>query len=491
MAVTDRVGPQLSFSERSLAGRAGIAAAACVAAVAIGLLAGRSPSEAVALAAVLAFIPIAISRYTLAVGIFIVSTFLGISGTAQKGIGLLVVLVALGFLMSERSDAAVSVNFFSHHKRLTILVLAYLTWCVVGMIWATNTGDVLYSLERYVPNFLVFFAVYSAARDRRDMLVLAAFFVLGSAVAAGDAVLSPPSASAYAGVSRSGGTFGDPNYLAAVLVVGFAISIALARARSLKPFGQATAAAAGLLCLLGILFSVSRGGLIALGIALAAGVILAGRWRARLAFAALVVVLAGTGYFLIVAPAATRDRLTSSAGGGSGRTTIWKVGWREVQANPIKGVGAGNFSDAGAKYVIEPGQINHEAASYTAYFIDTPTVAHNTYLEVLAEEGIPGMILFLAIIVGSLECARRAALRFRETGDEEMELLSYGVVCGALGFLAASFFLSEEYSKQLYLLMAMGPALLKVAAAGPWVGANPLGRGRVRGPASRTISDPA
>jgi hypothetical protein len=44
-----------------------------------------------------------------------------------------------------------------------------------------------------------------------------------------------------------------------------------------------------------------------------------------------------------------------------------------------------------------------------------------------------------------------------------MELISYGLLCGVLGFLAASFFLSEEYSKQLYLLLAMGPALLHVA----------------------------
>jgi O-antigen ligase len=464
MAVSDRLEPRSSLSDRLVLGRAGIAAAVCVAAAAIGLVAGSAPSEAVGLAAVLAFIPIVVGRFTLGVGIFIVTTFLGISGTAQKGIGGLVILVALGFLILERTDAPVSVNFFGRHQRLTLLILAYLAWCVVGMIWATSTGDVMYSLERYVPNFLVFFVVYSAARNRRDMLLLAGFFVIGSAVAATDAILSPPPASVYAGVSRSGGTFGDPNYLAAVLVVGFAISIALARARSITALGQAAAAAAGLLCLMGILLSVSRGGLIALSIALLAGILVAGRWRGRLAFAALVVVMAGAGYFLVIAPAATRDRLTSTAGGGSGRTTIWKVGWREVQHNPITGVGAGNFSDAGAKYVIEPGEINHEAASYTAYFIDTPTVAHNTYLEVLAEEGIPGMLLFLAIIAGSLECARRAALRFREMGDDEMELLCYGVFCGALGFLAASFFLSEEYSKQLYLLLAMGPALLKVAA---------------------------
>jgi O-antigen ligase len=463
MALVDAAWVPGGLPDRSLVGRAAIASSACLLAAGIGALAGASPSQALGLVAVAAFLPIVVMRFTLGVGIFVVSTFLGLSGTAQKGIGLVVIVVALGFMIGDRSAP----NFLADHKRLTLLILAYLTWCVVGLTWAQNTGDVTSSLARYVPNFLVFIVVYTAARDRLDLRLLAGFFVLGAAVAAADAVLSPPAASAYADVSRSGGTFGDPNYFAAVLVTGFALAIALSQARSLTALGQAIAAVAAGLCLLGILLSVSRGGLIALGVALLAAVCVAGRWRGRLAAATIVVALAAVFYFFAVAPPDARQRLTSSQGGGSGRTTIWKVGWREVQHHALSGVGAGNFSVAGVQYVFEPGLINHNAAGYTAYFVDTPTVAHNTYLEVLAEEGIIGTAIFLAIIVSSLECARRAALRFRAAGDEEMELISYGLLCGVLGFLAASFFLSEEYSKQLYLLLAMGPALLRVAGPAP------------------------
>jgi O-antigen ligase len=451
------------LSEQSQLLRGSVVATACLAAAAIGLLAGTSPSEAIGVAAVLAFIPIVLSRFTLGVGIFVVSTFLGISGTAQKGIGFLVILVAVGMLLSDRAGGA---NFFAEHKRMTALMLGYLAWSFIGATWATSTGDVLYSISRYIPNFLVFFVVYAAARDRTDISMLVAFFVLGSAVSAADAIISPPAASAYTDVSRAGGTFGDPNYLAAVLVTGFALSAALSRVRALGPFGQASAGLAGALCMLGILYSVSRGGLIALGVALIAAVCIAGRWRGRLAVAVVLVGLAGAGYFFVLAPAAARDRLTSSSDGGSGRTTIWAVGWREVKNNPIKGVGAGNFSVGGVKYVLAPGAVDHFAAVDTLYFIDTPTVAHNTYLEVLAEEGIPAFSVFLLIILASLNCMRLAALKFRSSDDDEMELISYGAFCGVLGFLAASFFLSEEYSKQLYLLLAMGPALLKVANSG-------------------------
>ncbi|HTU95312.1 MAG TPA: O-antigen ligase family protein [Solirubrobacteraceae bacterium] len=459
MALADAARAPGGPLDRSLIGRAAIASAACLLAAGIGALAGASPSQALGLVAVAAFLPIVVTRFTIGVGIFIISTFLGLSGTAQKGIGLVVIVVALGFLISDRSTP----NFFADHKRLTLLILAYLAWCVVGLTWAQSTHDVTYSLERYIPNFLVYIVVYTAARDRLDIRLLAGFFVLGAAFAAGDAVLSPPPASAYADVSRVGGLFGDPNYFAAVLVTGFALAVALSQAKSLTTLGRAIAGVAAGLCLLGILLSVSRGGLIALGVALAAAVCLAGRWRGRLAAATIVVALAVIFYFFALAPPDARQRLTSSQGGGSGRTTIWKVGWREVQHHTVLGVGAGNFSVAGIPYVFEPGLIDHNAQGYTAYFVDTPTVAHNTYLEILAEEGIVGAAIFLLIILSSLECARRAALRFREAGDEEMELVSYGLLCGLLGFLAASFFLSEEYSKQLYLLLAMGPALLHVA----------------------------
>ena len=56
-----------------------------------------------------------------------------------------------------------------------------------------------------------------------------------------------------------------------------------------------------------------------------------------------------------------------------------------------------------------------------------------------------------------------AALAYRRAGDWEMELLCYAVLCGVTGFLAASFFLSEEYSKQLWIVVALGPALLRAS----------------------------
>ena len=55
--------------------------------------------------------------------------------------------------------------------------------------------------------------------------------------------------------------------------------------------------------------------------------------------------------------------------------TIWQVAWRMVEDNPVRGVGAGNFANSSVHYVLQPGQ-----APRSDLIVDTPSVAHNTYL---------------------------------------------------------------------------------------------------------------
>ena len=103
-------------------------------------------------------------------------------------------------------------------------------------------------------------------------------------------------------------------------------------------------------------------------------------------------VLAAVIYFGAFASVDARDRILE-LDGGTGRTDIWTVGWRMVEAQPLWGVGAGNFPVASIHYLLEPG-----ALLRTDFIVDDPKVAHNTYLNVLAELGVVGLALFLAIL---------------------------------------------------------------------------------------------
>jgi hypothetical protein len=77
--------------------------------------------------------------------------------------------------------------------------------------------------------------------------------------------------------------------------------------------------------------------------------------------------------------------------------------------------------------------------------------------------GVIGLVPFLLILGFSLRCALLAAREFERSGDSAMDLISRSVFVGLIGILAADFFASEQFSKQLWLLLGIGPALLAMA----------------------------
>lgn len=268
----------------------------------------------------------------------------------------------------------------------------------------------------------------------------------------------------------------DPNFLAAYLIAGIALAgagIVAARGRPLLQLGAAGALGT---CLAAFVLTGSRGGIVGFAVALITAVVVSGRWRGRTTLAVLAVVSLGIAFYAVYAPPEVKDRIESATQGEArsqeGRSTIWLVGWRMVQDNPIRGVGAGNFEDQSVKYVLEPG-----ATYRTDRVIDQPAVSHNSFLGPLAELGIVGALLFVSIIGFSVTAAWRAAVRFARAGDLPMEALARGVIVASIGMLAAGFFISAEVDKQIWLLLALGPTLLAVAgnSSGSERRANPAG----------------
>jgi len=162
-----------------------------------------------------------------------------------------------------------------------------------------------------------------------------------------------------------------------------------------------------------------------------------------------------------LAPAAIVDHVTRENVGGSGRTDIWRMGWRMVEAHPVTGVGPGNFSVSTIDYLLRPGSTQR-----AIYIVDQPKVAHNIYLEVLAELGILGLTLFGLIVAASVRSALVAARAAGRRADRESELLSRGLLLALLAMLVAAFFSSELFSKQLWILLALAIAMQSFAGEG-------------------------
>jgi O-antigen ligase len=74
--------------------------------------------------------------------------------------------------------------------------------------------------------------------------------------------------------------------------------------------------------------------------------------------------------------------------------------------------------------------IQYGPASYTI-FGETSTVPHNSFLNIWAEKGIFGLILFIVIVVNSL----RLLLSSRPSRESRYYLLYWGIVIGSFGFL--------------------------------------------------------
>ena len=326
----------------------------------------------------------------------------------------------------------------------------------MSAVWAEIPAESLDKALRYLPNAFLFLIVFSAVRTREQALLIVGAFVAGALVSATYGLITPvdPSES-----DRLSGGAGNANETAAALVCGAVMAASLAVAARDNILVRTAAVAIAPLCVFGVFLTLSRGGLVALAAAGVAMVAVGGRWRWA-TIGLLVVAMACTLVYFnaFVAPEA-RARVTTLEG-STGRTDVWTVGWRMVEAEPLRGIGNGNFPNTSVHYLLEPG-----ALTRTDFIVDTPKVAHNMYLEVLAELGVIGMALFLGILLFSLVCAVKAMRAFRESGDRQMEILSRGLFVALCALLASDFFGSRQYSKQLWLLLSLGPAFLAIARA--------------------------
>jgi O-antigen ligase len=433
---------------------------ALAAALAIGLLAAVEPTIAVGAVLGVAFAFVVFADLAAGFAVLALLSFLEVftasSGlTLDKAAGLLLAVAWLARFSTSRRGR----DFFTEYAWLTWAMIAFVVWAALSLLWATYTGAGVSAISRYVPDMLLLPIACMAIRTRRDLLLVLSAIVIGAVIAAAFGILQPPSPTGLAeGAARATGTIGDPNELAAALLLGLGLGAGLALSRGGPAVLRLGGAMAVPICAVGIFLSLSRGGLIALGVLLLAGAVLGGRWRGVMAVFLVLVATAGVLYFTEIASLPARERVTT-ADGGSGRSDLWKIGLRMVKAHPFEGVGVGNFQLVAADYVIQPGALVRAELIFSA----APKVTHNTYLEVLDEMGIPGFLLFMAIVAGSLSCVLRAARIWSARGDVGMEALARSALLALVGMLAADFFISQSYDKLLWTMLAIGPAMLALA----------------------------
>ena len=383
----------------------------------LGGLAGVEPKLAVGAALGMAFALVTLANLSIGVAAFTLVMFFELSpvagGSALSFTKLAGAILLISWIASFTSRDHGRNTLWNRHPTLSLAIISFCAWVSLSFVWAEDPSIVPAETLRLLLTAVLFLILYEAIRTPQHIRMVLGAFIAGATFAALYGVVATPDASEFAyaagseGLNRIAGTVGDPNVLAATLVAGLMISVAMGFSQGRSSAVRVLCFTAAVLCLVGVLLTGSRGGLVSLAGAILAAIALAPRKRALVGFVGVIIVLAGTFYYAALAPQAARERL-SLADGGTGRTDIWKVGWRMIEDEPVTGVGAANFQVSSIHYLLaEPGALQDDT-----YIADKPAVAHNAFIHVLAEYGFLGLTLFLMIVAGSIAAAYRAAKEF-------------------------------------------------------------------------------
>ncbi|MDT8910147.1 O-antigen ligase family protein [Amycolatopsis sp. PS_44_ISF1] len=293
---------------------------------------------------------------------------------------------------------------------------------------------------RWLPFLLVTVVLADVAGREVPIRGLLLAMAAGATVAGAGALYSL----VIGGDARASGPQADPNDLAYFLVAAVPplfVSHRDARWRFL------VITTAGTVLVGGALATFSRGG--ALGLAAALAWLLARRvlpWRVLVAAAASVAVL-GLGALLLTGPQLARAVQEKTFIAGTNvdtRELRWQAAARMVAAHPVLGVGPGSF------------RTHYAAESHNAEIDEQTPVAHNMYLEVAAELGLPGFALFAGVIGVAALTSERTVRRAGPSSPARVEAIV--IQASLLAVLVTSAFLSEQYYLPLWSLAALGVA---------------------------------
>jgi O-antigen ligase len=244
----------------------------------------------------------------------------------------------------------------------------------------------------------------------------------------------------------------ETNYFATILVLVIPLAFVFAAQATTRGRRQLWLAT-GFLLALELFLTSSRGGFLGL---LVAGMVFVYRRRGPMgAITVMVVLMLG----LIIVPSDLGSRLwtvfeterAAPAGleaSNKAHVALFFAALRMIADNPIFGVGPLNFKSLSTLYTgLEQGNI-----------------AHNSFLEVAAEFGLPVFIIFVLLLLSTFRILNRATELGASPDGRRLAGWAEGLRSGLTGFLVAGCFISAQYEKMLWLAVFLTIVLGRFAA---------------------------
>lgn len=363
--------------------------------------------------------------------------------TVEKWLGLACFLYALfDWLWRRRTPRP----FASAQARafLIFFLLALVSFCTIPALGPRSMMLVYTSNLLFLVTTLIL--VRSVERLRWTLLAATGSMTLASLYMirewlAGSAL--------YGSSYRPGYVVGDPNYFTASVLVLLPFAFYVITERKVR-WERLFCLVAVALTLWAVMLSASRGGFFGL---LAAVLYLIARSRRRGRNLIAVGILLAVA--MALAPDTPVQRLLHPTGGDrqstQNRLITWRAGLRMFAAHPLTGVGLDNFKA--------------ELPRFTPPGTDIDFLAHNTYVEMAATLGLPGVLAFLALLGFTFFSLRRSRREARRSGAEWVYLTAAGLEAGLAGFAVAIFFLSAAFLKLLWFAVFISAVLPPILAA--------------------------
>ncbi len=316
-----------------------------------------------------------------------VVTQLPILGSIPRVVGVVASVVGILHILARRRVRPLS---WFH-----VFAVLFVLWAGVTSLWsldpdATRTRFLTY-LQLLVLAWLIWEIAWSPGRQR----VLLSAYVLGSGAAAVATIsnyLSGVGVPFQSDVTRYGALNQNANDLGLILALGLPMAWYLSLSQPNRRIGWMWQLYVPLAST-AILLTASRGSFLTALVALVIIPWTQGRLPLRTKIPLYALVVGALVIASKVVPESSLERIGSTradieAAHFGGRGAIWIAGLEVAREHPVVGVGAGAF----------------EAAVATA--LQGDFVAHQVLLSILVEDGIVGLVLFLAMVGATLSPLR-------------------------------------------------------------------------------------
>lgn len=245
--------------------------------------------------------------------------------------------------------------------------------------------------------------------------------------------------------SRATGPLSDPNFWAQALILALPLALWSMRQGPTR-LTRICAAGAGGLIVVGVALTQSRGGAIAMIIALAVWLwFQGGRWRLAIVVLPMLIILA------VVLTGSTQrfEQLRnindpSQSAEFKGRLSENIAAFQMWRDHPVLGIGANQFP---SNYRTYAAKIGLDARAERN--------AHNSYLQAAAETGTLGLVAFVGMIVTGLWCGLRARSRLLAMGLTRAAGCTEALIAGLVGYLCAAVLLHQAFPEYLWAWLGL------------------------------------